>query len=61
VRRKANTLADFLANQGVSCKEAKVETGWQVMPFDNLKTLCLKLAEEDKEAFQVSSEKERTQ
>lgn len=51
VHRKANKLADFLANQGVSYKESRVFIGWQEMPHGNLKTLIHNLVEEDKEVF----------
>lgn len=52
VRRKANKLADILANQGVTCKDSRVSMSWLAMPQNDLKELCHHQAEEDKQVYQ---------
>lgn len=61
MHRNANKLVDFVANQGVRCKEGKIVIGWQAMRHDNLKTPYHNLAEEDKKVFQDKTKKERSQ
>lgn len=51
VRRKANKLADILANQGVSCKDSAIFKRWNTMAQSNLKKLCHNQAKEDKEEY----------
>jgi len=51
VCRKANKLADILANQGVNCKEHTVSLGWQEVPQGSLKILCHTQVEEDREVY----------
>lgn len=51
VRRKANKLANLLANQGVSNIEVKVLLEWQELRQSRLRTLCCKQEEEDRRVF----------
>lgn len=47
VRRKANKLADLLANQGVNYTTNKVAMGWQGLPQNGLKEQCCYQVDED--------------
>lgn len=51
VRRKANKLADTLANQGVINSECRFEMKWQEMPQGRVKVLCEEQVAEDREIF----------
>jgi len=51
VWRKANKLADLLADHGVTNPDCRIEMKWQEMPPSKLKALCDAQAAEDKEIF----------
>jgi len=51
VRRKANKLADLLANQGVINSDCRIKMKWQEMPPSRLKAICDAQATEDKEIY----------
>jgi len=51
VRRKANKLADLLANQGVICTDNRMAMDWQDLPQRRLKTECQNQVDEDKTVF----------
>lgn len=51
VRRKANELANILANQGVSSKDSPILRRWNTMVQSNLKKLCHNQVEEEKEEY----------
>ena len=50
-RRKANKIADLLANQGVTNPDCRIEMNWQEKPPSMIKALCDAQAIEDKEIF----------
>lgn len=47
VRRKANGLADYLANHGVDNQEKILDNCWQEVDCPILKVTCAQLAEKD--------------
>lgn len=51
VRRRANKVADLLANQGVINSECRIKMKWQEMPPSRLKAICEAQAIEDKEIY----------
>jgi len=51
VKRRANKLADILANHGVGCKNSTILWRWNTMAQSNLKNLCQNQAEEDIEGY----------
>jgi len=61
VRKKANKLADILANQGVSCKDRKILMDWLAMSPSNLKELCHNQEEEDKEVYKNKTQESNSQ
>jgi len=51
VRRKANRLADLLANQGINYIEDKVLMEWKELSQRRLRALCFEHVEEDRRLF----------
>lgn len=58
MRRMANKLAYFLANQGVICTDNRVAKYWKELPYNRLRAKCQDQADEDKTVFLNSAMEE---